>query len=104
MISNNYTKKEIINLISKKTGFSKRFCDKLVNEIIKIIIIKIMKNGFTLKNIGSFKKVFKKQRLGRNPKTKEEFIITSRNSIKFVSSKNLITKLNSYDEKIQKYF
>tara|TARA_B100000575_G_C22776536_1_gene460712 strand:+ start:59 stop:343 length:285 start_codon:yes stop_codon:yes gene_type:complete len=94
MINNNYTKKEIIYHLNNKTGFSKRFCEKLVNDIINIIVIKINKSDFTLKNIGSFKKVFKKQRLGRNPKTKEEFIITSRNSIRFIPSKNLITKLN----------
>ena len=94
MINNNYTKKEIISYTSKKTGFSKRFCEKLVNEITKIIAVEIKKNNFTLKNIGSLKKVFKKQRLGRNPKTKEEFIITSRYSIKFAPSKNLISKLN----------
>tara|TARA_Y100000591_G_C21669264_1_gene612049 strand:+ start:630 stop:914 length:285 start_codon:yes stop_codon:yes gene_type:complete len=94
MIKNSYTKKDIISYTSSKTGFSKRFCEKLVNEITKIIAVKIKKNNFTLKNIGSLKKVFKKQRLGRNPKTKEEFIITSRYSIKFAPSKNLISKLN----------
>ena len=50
--------------------------------------------NFTLKNIGSFKKKDKKERIGRNPKTKEEFIIHSRKSISFTSSTKLLEKLN----------
>ena len=94
MINNNITKKNIINHLNSKTGFSKRFCTKIVNDFINIIIINICNDEFSLKNIGSFKKVSKNQRIGRNPKTKEEFIITSRNSIKFTPSKKLIINLN----------
>ena len=39
------------------------------------ILIKNISTGkYNLKNIGTFKIVFKKERLGRNPKTNEEFL------------------------------
>ena len=38
----------------------------------------INKDKLNLKNFGSFKILKKKERLGRNPKTKEEFIISAR--------------------------
>ena len=36
----------------------------------------------------------KKERLGRNPKTREEFIISSRKSISFTISKKILNNLN----------
>ena len=50
--------------------------------------------NLVLKNIGSFKVIQKKQRIGRNPKTKEKFIISARNSLSFTTSKQLLNKLN----------
>ena len=48
----------------------------------------LKKNNLIIKNIGSFKLIEKNERIGRNPKTKEEFIICKRKSISFLSSKN----------------
>ena len=59
MIKNNITKKNIINHLNSKTGFSKRFCNKIINDFINIIIINICNDEFSLKNIGTFKKVSK---------------------------------------------
>ena len=50
-----------------------------------------------LKNIGTFKLSTKNERIGRNPKTKEEFLISERKSIRFIVSKNLSKVLNSYN-------
>ena len=57
----------------------------------------IKTNNLYLKNIGSFKLISKKERVGRNPKTKENFIISSRRSISFKVSKNLINILNKHE-------
>ena len=49
-----------------------------------------IKSGeFHLKNIGSFHVISKNKRVGRNPKTKEEFIISPRKTIKFIPSKKI---------------
>ena len=87
----NLKKKDISKTISEKTGFSKNFSKKIVDDLIEILVKNIKKSNYSLKNIGTFKTVLKKQRMGRNPKTKEEFIITSRKTISFKPSKNLKT-------------
>jgi integration host factor subunit alpha len=66
----------------------------LVNDLINIIIDNIKKGDFILKNIGSFKIKDKKERIGRNPKTGKEFIISSRRSISFTPSKKITQNLN----------
>ena len=93
MNKNNLTKIDIIKNLSKKTGFSILFSKKLINDFLDVIINQIKANELNLKNIGSFKLVKKKERLGRNPKTKEEFIISARKTLRYVASKKLLTKI-----------
>ncbi len=93
MTKHQLKKINIINNLNKRSGFSSNFAKKLINDLIKIIIKNIKSGNFNLKNVGSFKVIKKEQRMGRNPKTKEEFIISSRNSLSFISSIN-IKKLN----------
>ena len=87
----NLTKKEIINSIYMQLGFSK----KLIDNLIDVLIFSISKNKLNLKNIGTFNIVKKNSRLGRNPKTRQEFIITARKSISFKPSKTLLKKINN---------
>ena len=54
----------------------------------------IKKNNLILKNIGSFKILNKSERIGRNPKTGEDFIIKKRKSVSFITSENLTKKIN----------
>tara|TARA_B100000989_G_scaffold12852_1_gene8734 strand:+ start:3303 stop:3596 length:294 start_codon:yes stop_codon:yes gene_type:complete len=91
----NLTKKEIINSIYMQIGFSKKISETLLDDIFQIILkniiehkkVKIAKFGtFTLRN--------KKQRIGRNPKTKETKIITERNVILFKPSKEFKAYIN----------
>ena len=90
MNNKKFTKRDIINFLNIKSGFPKSLCKKLINDIIELIINNINnEGGLKLKNLGTFYKVFKKERVGRNPKTKIEYKISSRNSIRFVPSKNL---------------
>ena len=94
MFRNNLTKIDLINKLSIVTGYSKIFSGKLVNDLIEIILLNIKSDNFQLKNIGSFKLIYKKERIGRNPKTKEEFIITPRKQISFTPSKKIIKNLD----------
>ena len=90
---NNLTKIDIIKKLSKKTGFSILLSKKLINDFLDVIIHQIKVKELNLKNIGSFKLIKKKERLGRNPKTKEEFIISARKSLRYVASKKLLAKI-----------
>ena len=94
MSNKNFKKEELIQNLSEKTGYSFQLSKKLINDLIEAILDTIKSSGLNLKNIGTIKTILKKERLGRNPKTKEEFIIKSRKSISFFASKKLLDKLN----------
>jgi integration host factor subunit alpha len=83
----------ILNL-SKKTGFSNKFSKKLVNDFLNVITINIKTNRCVLKNLGTFKLINKKERLGRNPKTKKEYVISKRKVVSFIVSKEITKALN----------
>jgi len=91
---NNLNKKELSQKCSKKLGLPNNISYKLIDGLIELIIKEINKGNFGLKNIGTFKLIYKKERLGRNPKTGEDFIISKRNSISFKPSKNLTKSIN----------
>ncbi len=94
MLNRKLKKIDLIESLSNKTGFSSNYSKKIINELIDIVIKNIKTGNFNLKNIGSFKLINKKQRIGRNPKTNEEFKITARKSISFSPSKKISDKLN----------
>ena len=89
MVNRNFKKEDIAKDLHRKKGFSVNLSKKLIDDFIEVIINNIKSGNLVLKNIGSFKILRKKERLGRNPKTKEEFIISSRNSISFTPSDKL---------------
>tara|TARA_E500000178_G_scaffold329985_1_gene361465 strand:+ start:3556 stop:3849 length:294 start_codon:yes stop_codon:yes gene_type:complete len=92
--SKNLKKIDIVKNLSASSGFSLNFSKKVINDLIEIININIKSGNLNLKNIGSFKIINKKERIGRNPKTKEIFLISSRKSIIFTTSKKILEKLN----------
>ncbi len=91
----NLTKKDIANSIYMQIGFSKKITENLLDDLIFIIKENIKKNKkLKLSNFGTFTIREKKKRIGRNPKTKEEKIINSRNVIQFKPSKKFKNYLN----------
>ena len=91
-----FKKIDIVKEISNITGFPVNLIKKIVNDYLMMLTYKIKKDrDFLIKNFGSFKIIDKKERVGRNPKTKEEFIITARKSISFTASKRLLKNVNS---------
>ena len=94
MKNKSFTKIHIVKNLSDISGFSILFSKKLINDFIEILIENIKEKELNLMNIGSFKKKKKNERIGRNPKTNEEYIITQRNSLSFIPSKKLLSILN----------
>ena len=90
----NYQKNKIAEELSKKTGYPISYSKKIINELITLLEKNISKGSLNLKNFGVFKLLDKKKRLGRNPKTKDEFIISARKSLKFTPSKKFTTYIN----------
>ena len=95
----NLTKKEIVNSIYMQIGFSKKISSNLLEDVFQIIIRNIVVNKkVKIAKFGTFILRKKKQRIGRNPKTKEEKIITERNVILFKPSKEIKKYININDE------
>ena len=92
----NLKKIDIIKNLSNKTGLSISLSKKLLDDLIESFYYVLKKENLIIKNIGVFKKKNKKERFGRNPKTKTEFVINKRISISFKTSKKLQTNLNKY--------
>ena len=92
----NISRDNIAETINNEFGFAKKECLDIVNDIIDIIIEGLIKNQIVkIHNFGTFKLKRKKSRIGRNPKTKEEAIISERNVITFKASKNILKLINS---------
>ena len=94
-MTNNITRDEISEYIYSEFGLSKYDCNNIVNEIIDQIISGLINDNIVkIHNFGTFKLKQKNSRIGRNPKTKEEVMITSRKVISFIPSKYLLKKIN----------
>ena len=92
----NLTKKEIINSLYMQLGFSKKICENLLEDFFSILLNELIENKkVKIANFGTFIVRFKKKRIGRNPKTLEEKIITERNVVLFKPSSDLKKYINS---------
>ena len=96
MEKQNISRDEIADAMKNEFGFNRKLCLDIVNDIIDIIIDGL-KNDKKVKihNFGTFKLNNKRSRIGRNPKTKEEYNISSRNVITFKASKLLLKHINN---------
>ena len=95
----NLTKKEITNSLYMQIGFSKKISEELLEDILKIILDNLKKyKKIKISNFGTFSLRSKRSRLGRNPKTKEEKIISERNVVLFKPSKDLKKYINNYEK------
>ena len=91
----NLTKKNLVNLIYMQLGFSKNFSENLIEEFFYLISnnLKYQKK-LKISKFGTFSLREKKQRIGRNPKTREEKKISKRNVILFKASKEFKEFIN----------
>ena len=88
-------KKDLIKSIYYNVGFSKIISENIVHDIFNLFLSNINNNDkLKLSKFGTFTKKYKKERLGRNPKTLEEKKIKSRNVIVFSASTYLKKKIN----------
>ena len=95
MIRNNLTKKEIINSVYMRLGFSKKISEIIFEDIFEIILKNLKtSNKVKISNFGTFTLRKKKERIGRNPKTNEIKQIKERNVILFKASKKFKNLLN----------
>ena len=96
----NLTKKEIINSIYMQLGFSKKLIENILEDIFDILLESLKEKGkVKISNFGTFILRHKKSRIGRNPKTKEIKVISSRDVVLFKPSKEFKEFINFQDDK-----
>ena len=94
----NLTKREIVNSIYMQIGFSKKISETLLTDVFEIILKNIItEKKVKIAKFGTFTIRKKKQRIGRNPKTKETKVISERNVVLFKASKELKKYINNND-------
>ena len=97
MLRKNIKRKDLIANVYFNIGFSKTISENIVYDIFNLFIDNIISNNvLKISNFGNFIKKSKKQRIGRNPKTKEVKVISSRNIIIFKASNFLKKRINQF--------
>ena len=91
----NLTKKDLVNLVYMQLGFSKKISENLIDDFFQTIIDNLLiEKTLKLSKFGTFSIRQKKSRLGRNPKTKKEAVISQRNVVLFKASKEFKNFVN----------
>ena len=99
MKRDNFTKKDLKNEIHFNLGIPDSLSKKILNSFFEIIIEGLLKDGeVKISNFGKFKLLDKKERIGRNPKTKQEFNINKRKVVSFYPSLSAKKKINEKKE------
>ncbi len=94
----NLTKKDLVNLVYMQLGFSKQISENLIEDFLSTIVINIKsEKKIKLSKFGTFSTRQKKSRIGRNPKTKETKVISSREVVLFKPSKEFKEFINMKD-------
>ena len=85
------TKAELIEHVAKDAGISKAAANKALDSFIDGIkkALKKKDGKVTLVGFGTFSKVHRKARTGRNPQTGAKITIKARNAVKFTPGKAL---------------
>ena len=91
----NLTKKDLVNLVYMQLGFSKQISENLIDDFLATIMTNIKsEKKLKLSKFGTFSIRQKKSRIGRNPKTKESKVISSREVVLFKPSKEFKEFIN----------
>ena len=91
----NLTKKDLVNSIYMQLGFSKKLIENILEDIFDVLLQGLKESRkVKISNFGTFIIRHKKSRIGRNPKTKKETIISERNVVLFKASKEFKDFIN----------
>ncbi len=94
----NLTKKDLVNSVYMQLGFSKLISENLIDDFLSLVISSIIEEKrLKISKFGTFEIRYKKNRIGRNPKTKEIKEISSRQVLLFKPSKEFRNFINLKD-------
>lgn len=88
-------KQELCNMVSKQTKMSKSKCMSFIDATFNTIEGSLKKGkDVRLVGFGSWRKVHRRSRPGRNPQTGKKLTIPARNVAKFSMGQHLFDQLN----------
>tara|TARA_B100000029_G_C16825602_1_gene685896 strand:+ start:171 stop:455 length:285 start_codon:yes stop_codon:yes gene_type:complete len=91
----NTTRKNLYNKIHKTLGLSKNISSKIIDDFFELFTLELInKEKIKIHSFGTFQVIAKKERIGRNPKTKIEAKITARKIVRFKASQKIKEKIN----------
>ena len=95
MSKKNFTRESLSDKIYQNIGFSKNFSSNIIDQVFYFLSSELIKsNKIKITSFGTLEIVNKKERIGRNPKTKIETKISARKIIRFKASQVLKQKIN----------
>tara|TARA_B100001173_G_C15629853_1_gene396669 strand:- start:45 stop:320 length:276 start_codon:yes stop_codon:yes gene_type:complete len=89
-----FTKSNIANNIAKKTSISNQLARQLLDEFIQVVVSSSYKGKVKITGFGTFIRKNTPARIGRNPKTGEEFTISKRTKLNLILSNKIKEKIN----------
>lgn len=81
------TVKNIVEAVASTHGLSKAKTRRIFDQIFALIKENITDTSFKVPSFGTFKKVYRNARVGRNPRTGESIDIPARTVVRFKASK-----------------
>ena len=92
----NITRKKLYSRIHQNLGFSKNIASQIVDDFFELLIDELIKKKeVKISSFGTFKVIDKRERIGRNPKTKVVAKICARKIVKFKPSLKTKEKINN---------
>ncbi|NCU32604.1 MAG: HU family DNA-binding protein [Candidatus Moranbacteria bacterium] len=83
-------KHALVKKMAKDAGITEAAARKALKSFMEGVTDALKKhNGITLVGFGTFKKIYRKERNGRNPQTGEPIKIMEKNVVKFWAGKKL---------------
>ena len=89
-----FTKSDISKNITKKASISNYLAKHLLDKFIHVVISGSKKRQVKISGFGTFFRKKTPSRIGRNPKTGEEFEILERTKLNLVLSNKIKEKIN----------
>ena len=89
-----FTKSDIAKNIAKKAAISNQKAKQLLDKFIQVVVADSSKNQVKISGFGTFIRKKTPSRIGRNPKTGQEFEILERTKLNLVLSNKIKEKIN----------
>ena len=88
------TKSDIAKNIANKTSISNQKAKQLLDRFIQVVVYSSNKSQVKISGFGTFLRKKTPSRIGRNPKTGEEFEISKRTKLNLILSNKIKEKIN----------